>query len=284
MGGSRLGLIAALAVTVFSVAAFPRLPETLPVLAAVGANTGDEVAATETGSTHPGEAAAAAEDHGPPRNDGAVDVDGLMEDDGPLGGGVPPDEADAAILDALVALETGSARGIPRWPGAFVGAGLALGIWLALALLARFDPGRGETDDLWANVWRIGNLLVLLTALVHAFTLAAALGLPADVGRLLPAAVGVVLLALADYLPRARPRALVAIRTPWTLAHEQVWIETHRLAGRTFLFGALVTFCAVVAPESARPALALAGAGIGGFVPVVHSFLAARRATANAGR
>ena len=261
MGGPRLGLIVALAATVFSVAAFPRLPDAMPVLGAGGVSTADEIAEAEKGSaqlgstvpgsTHPGEAAA-------------------------------PEVA--AILDALAALETGSVRGIPRWPGAFVGAGLALGIWLALALLARFDPGRGETDDLWANVWRIGNLLVFLTALVHAFTLAAALGLPADVGRLLPAAVGVVLLVLADYLPGARPRALVAIRTPWTLANEQVWAETHRLAGRTFLFGALITFCAVAAPESARPAMALAGVGIAGFVPVVHSVLAVRRATANAGR
>src|SRR5262249_43685722 len=64
------------------------------------------------------------------------------------------------------------------------------------------------------------------------------------------AAVGVLLVVLGNFLGKVTRNFFVGIRTPWTLASEEVWFKTHRLGGKLFVFAGLATF-----------ALGLAGAG-----------------------
>lgn len=177
-----------------------------------------------------------------------------------------------AELPALLTSERGAAS-IARWPGAFAGPALAAAIWAALRLLTHFDPAPDENQRIRANLWRIANLLILLTVLVHTFTLGAALGWPVDGSGFLLGAVGLLFLSLSEYLPQARVRALVAIRTPWTLRSDEVWASTHRLAGRTLRIGSAVILAGVIAPVEWRPALGVLGVTIGGFAPVLYSYL-----------
>ena len=43
---------------------------------------------------------------------------------------------------------------------------------------------------------------------------------------------------------KVRRNFWVGIRTPWTLASEQVWYSTHRFAARTMVAGALLSLAA----------------------------------------
>src|SRR5690606_17050476 len=97
-----------------------------------------------------------------------------------------------------------------------------------------------------------------------------------DVARVLMAVVGVLLLALGTELPRVRPHAWLGIRTPWTLQSAEVWLETHRLAGRTFFAGGALTIAGTLAPEPARPYVAIVGIVVAGFVPTAYSYVLAR--------
>ena len=53
-----------------------------------------------------------------------------------------------------------------------------------------------------------------------------------DVLRWLFVAVGVLIVVIGAVLGRIPPNGLVGIRTPWTMADEQVWNRTHRFTGR----------------------------------------------------
>lgn len=70
-------------------------------------------------------------------------------------------------------------------------------------------------------------------------------------------AVGVLLIAVGNYLGKARRNTLIGIRTPWTLADARVWDQTHRLGGRLMMLGGVALVGAVLV---LRDPLALAAA------------------------
>lgn len=80
-----------------------------------------------------------------------------------------------------------------------------------------------------------------------------------DVLRPVAVATGVLLLAVGNYLGKARRNAIFGIRTPWTLANATVWDRTHRFTGLAMVAGgaALIGLGLVL-----RDSLAL-GAAIG---------------------
>jgi uncharacterized membrane protein len=78
-------------------------------------------------------------------------------------------------------------------------------------------------------------------------------------------------------LPRTRSNWWIGIRTPWTMESENVWRATHRLAGKTFMIGGAVTVIGALLPEAVRPWIAIGGLGVGGFIPVIYSYLYWRR-------
>jgi uncharacterized membrane protein len=60
-----------------------------------------------------------------------------------------------------------------------------------------------------------------------------------DVLRPVAAATGVLLLAIGNYLGKARRNAVFGLRTPWTLADATVWDRTHRFTGWAMVAGGL---------------------------------------------
>jgi uncharacterized membrane protein len=164
-----------------------------------------------------------------------------------------------------------------KWPGAFLFVGLAAGIWLLLLLLRRIDPRRRHYAEFEPTFWLILNVLVLFLALLQGVAFGAALGWPVDMPRIVLLAIGLMFVALGNYLPRVRSNWWVGVRTPWTLESERVWRATHRLAGRTFVAGGLMIMVAAILADALRPWVALAGLLLGGIVPVVYSYIVWRR-------
>jgi uncharacterized membrane protein len=107
-----------------------------------------------------------------------------------------------------------------------------------------------------------GMLLISVTGLllVTESTLVARAFDPAyNVMRPVAMATGVLLVAIGNYLGKARQNAVVGIKTPWTLADPRVWDKTHRFTGRAMFLGGLALIGLAVALRDG----ALLGAAIG---------------------
>ena len=65
-----------------------------------------------------------------------------------------------------------------------------------------------------------------------------------NVMRPVAMATGVLLLAVGNYLGKARQNSVVGLKTPWTLADPRVWDKTHRFTGRAMFIGGLVLIAA----------------------------------------
>lgn len=164
-----------------------------------------------------------------------------------------------------------------RGPWAFMAPAVAVGFWLLLRLVAWVGSRIEGRREVWETYWLLGNLLLVFIALLQLHAIGSVLGWPVDSTHLSLAMVGVLFVGLGLYFPTAPYGWWLAVRTPWALVSERVWRATHRLAGKTFPLGGAITLGAIAVPADARPWVALVGMAIGGFVPIVHSFVAARR-------
>ena len=52
--------------------------------------------------------------------------------------------------------------------------------------------------------------------------------------------LAIVLIVIGNYLPKARQNYTIGIKIPWTLANEENWNRTHRLAGYLWMIGGVL--------------------------------------------
>ena len=83
-------------------------------------------------------------------------------------------------------------------------------------------------------------LIPLITVFVSALMYATALGGSVRVEMLMPILLGVVFIAIGNYLPKCKQNYTIGIKIPWTLASEENWNKTHRLAGWLWVGGGIV--------------------------------------------
>lgn len=159
------------------------------------------------------------------------------------------------------------------------------GVWLlplaavfvlaVMKLIPVISPKGFRTDE-FAGVLRLFQvLLVAFTAIVGALVLLAAMGSDVRMEVWIPIGVGLLFIVLGNYLGKVRKNFFLGIRTPWTLASDEVWARTHRLGGRVFVAGGLLLIAAAFVPAIANGLvvviLALA------VIPVVYSYVLYRR-------
>jgi uncharacterized membrane protein len=71
-----------------------------------------------------------------------------------------------------------------------------------------------------------------------------------DILPIVTALVGVLYLVTGNVLGKIQPNSTFGIRTPWTLADDRVWLETHRFGGWTFVAAGAVLLAAAASLPS----------------------------------
>ena len=76
--------------------------------------------------------------------------------------------------------------------------------------------------------------------------------------RIVPALLGLAMMAIGNLLPRTRPNLAIGIRTSRTLSDRAVWVHTHRIAGyAVVVLGIVVLVSGVALPPPMGPAMIL---------------------------
>lgn len=155
---------------------------------------------------------------------------------------------------------------------------MAAVILLILWLLPAVMPKK-VTPDRFADVYGIIVVAVaLLMAAIHLMLVLRALGIPVDGQRGVMFAVGGFFLIIGNYLPKMRRNYLMGIRTPWTIADEQVWEKTHRFAGPLFMLGGAVAIASAFLPgHVTRIAVMIAALALPALVSAVYSYIVSKR-------
>ena len=146
-------------------------------------------------------------------------------------------------------------------------------------LLLPFADPRRENYRLFAGAYQAVRLgLLIFLAALHALILAVGLGGPADlVPHMVPLLTGALFVAIGNYLPQVRPNYFFGVRTPWTLADEEVWRRTHRFSGPVFVLAGLAVMAASLLPSPAGFTVTIVALGAAVLSTVVYSYLLFRR-------
>ncbi|MEW6599261.1 MAG: SdpI family protein [Pseudomonadota bacterium] len=187
-----------------------------------------------------------------------------------------------AAPDGLIATHFdlhGKADGwMPRDQAAWFMPIMAGGIAVTFAVLPLIMPKKGDLGRS-AEAYGVASIgIVAILALAHATLMARALGYDVDPVRPILAGTGLLLATLGNYLPKTRYNYVMGVRTPWTLADERVWDQTHRLAGPLMMLGGLAVTAGVwFVPLEQVIWLLLAGAAAPSLIAVVYSYIVAKR-------
>jgi uncharacterized membrane protein len=167
---------------------------------------------------------------------------------------------------------------MPRDQAAWFMPIMAGGIAVTFAVLPLIMPKKGDLGRS-AEAYGVASIgIVAILALAHGTLMLRALGYDVDPVRPMLAGVGLLLAVLGNYLPKTRYNYVMGVRTPWTLADERVWDQTHRLAGPLMMAGGVAVAAGVwFLPLERVIWLLLAGALAPSLIAVVYSYIVAKR-------
>ena len=120
-------------------------------------------------------------------------------------------------------------------------------LWLGAFVTSRDPRKQNISPKMFTLVlWSVPFVSLFVAAIMYPYNL----GYRTDISFFAELLMGVMLTVVGNYLPKARQNYTVGIRIPWTLANEENWNRTHRLAGFLWLacglLTVILTLCGVI--------------------------------------
>jgi uncharacterized membrane protein len=158
-----------------------------------------------------------------------------------------------------------------KWTLLVIDPGIMLAILLLFSALPWLSPKQFEVNSFRSTYLYIMVAAQAMLVYIHVLILAASLSWVFDVSRAVEGGVCLLIALMGNVMGKVRRNFFVGIRTPWTIANEQVWNATHRFAARTFFAGGLLGLLAVIV--GAPFWLPLTAILIAALAPVIYSLV-----------
>lgn len=107
-------------------------------------------------------------------------------------------------------------------------------------VIYRIDPKR-ENISRSREMKQITRwFIVILAILVQAIIILSGIGMSVNVGAFVSVPIAILFVVIGNYMPKCRQNYTMGIKLPWTLADEENWNRTHRLAGYVWTAGGIL--------------------------------------------
>ena len=156
--------------------------------------------------------------------------------------------------------------------GPAIMSGVGLFTFLLLSNLKNFDPKRFKEQDegifkklaLFMVVFMcIMGLIITYTATEHSI----------NITKILLPFLGIAFAAMGWYMPKLHQNYFAGFKLPWTLENEANWEATHKVGGKTWMYGGIVqTIGTIILPSVPAFILFIITISIMVMVPVVFSY------------
>ena len=148
---------------------------------------------------------------------------------------------------------------------------------LVFIALPRISP-KGYRLEPFLRTYEIIAVAVLLMTFTDVMTaLWLGLGHHIEIDRIINIGLGLLLIVIGNFLGKVTRNFFVGIRTPWTLASDEVWLRTHRIGGVLFVAGgAVILIAGFIGTKSALAVTISVILGLALFL-TVYSYVLYRR-------
>lgn len=137
----------------------------------------------------------------------------------------------------------------PAWLAFLLTPAITLALVGLFEVIPRIEPRRANLLRSSRAYITIAYAMLALMLGVTVATDLAGVGYTVPITPLVGAGVGLLFAVLGNVLTTLRSNFMVGVRTPWTLTSDLAWDKTHRLIGRLWVVGGLVTFLVSLAGQ-----------------------------------
>ncbi|MEH7097236.1 SdpI family protein [Neobacillus vireti] len=137
--------------------------------------------------------------------------------------------------------------------GLFLLPGIMIVLYLLTSVLPKIDPKKSNFQRFQGPYFRIMNGILCFLFLIQLVQISSGLGI-VNPKYVVPELVGLLFIFIGNLSPKFKPNYFVGIRTPWTLANEDVWKKTHRFGGKVFVITGLLLLLVPVVPAAIQAA------------------------------
>lgn len=85
-------------------------------------------------------------------------------------------------------------------------------------------------------------MIPAISCYVGAICIALMLGFEFDIGIVIGIVMGVLLIVMGNYMPKAKRNRTFGLKVKWTLANDDNWVATHRFAGKVMFIAGIICF------------------------------------------
>jgi uncharacterized membrane protein len=139
-----------------------------------------------------------------------------------------------------------------RFWGVFLMPVIAASMLLLFLAIPSIDPLKVNIEQFRASFNTFIALIIAFMVYIHALTLIWNLGYTnfRMSAAMLPA-MGLLFIFMGMMISKAKRNYFIGIRTPWTLASDRVWNETHRVGGKMFIAAGALALLGAFFPDFA---------------------------------
>ena len=138
-----------------------------------------------------------------------------------------------------------------RFWGMFLVPFMITGITLLLLAVPNIDPLKSNITRFRGTYEWFIVFFVFYFLYIYVISLLWNAGYHLDFMLLLVPAMAIFFFLVGELISKAKRNYFIGIRTPWTLASDEVWDRTHRVGGRLFKIGAVITLLGIFFPKLA---------------------------------
>jgi uncharacterized membrane protein len=139
-------------------------------------------------------------------------------------------------------------------------------------VLPAIDPLRENYKAFRGRYDQFVLVMALFLAFIFVVVALWNLGAPVDIMSALSLGIAILFYFSALLISETRRNYFVGIRTPWTLASDEVWEKTHKYAGKVFKAASVLVLIGAAVPKFAIIFLIVPLAGATAWV-TLHSYL-----------
>ncbi|WP_298839651.1 SdpI family protein [Clostridium sp.] len=157
--------------------------------------------------------------------------------------------------------------------GAFGLAFINLGMYLLFIILPYIDPKRKNYEAFQATYQYLKYLLIMFFLAMEVYALLIATGTIINKPDFTQIMVSLLFILLGNVMGRFKFNYFVGIKTPWTLANEEVWKKTHRMAGPIWVIGGILNILLTVIGVTFNGIVFIIILAVMVVVPTVYSYI-----------
>ena len=136
-----------------------------------------------------------------------------------------------------------------------------------LCFMLDSDPKNNKQYNLVMTISKLSMPAIML--LIYIITVMAGFGREVKVSTILPIFIGLLFIAIGNYLPKIKRNYTMGIKLPWTLNSDENWRRTHRLGGICFV---IIGLCLILSVFLKSEIVFLVPLILGGIVPAIYSY------------